>query len=40
MFIRILMAFAVIVHCDRMVGGQFEQGLAAMKSVAEAAAKK
>ena len=33
-------AFCLFMNMDKMVGGQFEQGLAAMKSVAEAAAKK
>jgi Polyketide cyclase / dehydrase and lipid transport len=28
-------AMGLIVNCDRMVGGQFEQGLAAMKSIVE-----
>ena len=32
-------AFGLFVNCDRMIGGQFEKGLAAMKSVAEAAVK-
>ena len=30
-------AMGLIMNCDKMVGGQFEQGLATMKSVAEAA---
>jgi hypothetical protein len=30
-------AFGLFVNCDDMVGGQFEKGLASMKSVAEAA---
>ena len=30
-------AFGLFVNCDTMVGGQFEQGLASMKSIAEAA---
>lgn len=30
-------AMGLIMNCDKMVGGQFEQGLAAMKSVVEAA---
>jgi hypothetical protein len=30
-------AFGLIVNCDKMVGGQFEKGLADMKTVAEAA---
>jgi hypothetical protein len=29
-------AMSLIMNCDKMVGGQFEQGLAAMKSVVEA----
>ena len=32
-------AFGLIMNCDKMVGGEFEKGLAAMKSVAEAAGK-
>ena len=32
-------AFALFVDCDKMLGGQFEKGLAQMKSVAETAAK-
>jgi uncharacterized protein YndB with AHSA1/START domain len=32
-------AFGLFMDCDKMVGGQFEKGLAAMKLVAEAAAK-
>jgi len=32
-------AFGLFVNCDKMVGGQFEQGLASMKVIAEAAAK-
>jgi hypothetical protein len=28
-------AFGLIMNCDKMVGGDFEKGLAAMKSVAE-----
>lgn len=31
-------AIGLIVNCDKMVGGQFEQGLAALKSVVEAEA--
>ena len=31
--------FGLIVNCDRMIGGDFEKGLAAMKSVVEAAGK-
>jgi hypothetical protein len=27
--------FGLIMNCDKMVGGQFEQGLAAMKAIAE-----
>jgi hypothetical protein len=30
-------AFGLFVDCDKMVGGDFEQGLANLKSVAEAA---
>ncbi len=30
-------AFSMFVDCDKMVGGQFEKGLAEMKSVSEAA---
>jgi hypothetical protein len=30
-------AMSLIMNCDKMVGGQFEQGLAAMKSVVETA---
>lgn len=30
-------AFGLIMNCDKMVGGDFEKGLAAMKSVAESA---
>jgi uncharacterized protein YndB with AHSA1/START domain len=33
-------AMSLFMDCDKMVGGQFEQGLAAMKSVAEAEANK
>jgi hypothetical protein len=33
-------AFGLFVNCDAMVGGQFEKGLAALKSVAESAAGK
>ena len=33
-------AVSLFMDCDAMVGGQFEKGLANMKSVAEAAAKK
>jgi hypothetical protein len=31
-------AFGLVMNCDKMVGGQFEQGLAQMSSVAKAAA--
>ena len=31
--------FGLIMGCDKMIGGQFEKGLAAIKSVAEAAGK-
>ncbi|SFK82650.1 SRPBCC family protein [Methylocapsa palsarum] len=30
-------AFGLVVDCDKMIGGQFEQGLASLKSVSEAA---
>ena len=33
-------AIGLFMNCDKMVGGQFEQGLAQMKSVAEAASGK
>jgi len=33
-------AFGLIVNCDKMIGGQFEKGLAELKSLAEAAAEK
>jgi hypothetical protein len=33
-------AVGLFINCDKMVGGQFEQGLAQMKSVAEAASGK
>ena len=33
-------AFGLFVNCDKMVGGQFEKGLADLKSLAEAAGKK
>ncbi len=29
-------AFGMLVNCDKMIGGQFEQGLASLKSVIEA----
>ena len=29
--------FGLVMNCDKMVGGDFEKGLAAMKSVAEGA---
>jgi hypothetical protein len=32
-------AFGLIMNCDRMIGGQFENGLADLKTVSEAAAK-
>jgi hypothetical protein len=32
-------AFGLFVNCDKMIGSQFEKGLADLKSVAEAAAK-
>lgn len=28
-------AFSLFMNCDKMIGGQFEQGLAAMKAIAE-----
>ena len=33
-------AFGLVVDCDKMIGGQFEKGLAQMKSLVEAAAGK
>ena len=33
-------AFGLIVNCDKMVGGEFEKGLAAMKTLVEGDAKK
>jgi hypothetical protein len=33
-------AFGLIVNCDKMIGDQFEKGLAQMKSLAEAATEK
>ena len=33
-------AFSLVVNCDKMVGGQFEKGLATMKSVVETSTKK
>ncbi len=33
-------AIGLVMNCDKMIGGQFEQGLAAMKRLAEAAAQK
>ena len=32
-------AFGLVVNCDKMVGGQFENGLASMKAIVEAAPK-
>jgi hypothetical protein len=32
-------AFGLFMDCDKMIGGDFEKGLAAMKSVTEAAGK-
>jgi len=32
--------FGLVVNCDKMIGGQFEKGLARMKSLAEAPVKK
>jgi hypothetical protein len=32
-------AFCLFMNMDKMAGGQFEKGLASMKSVAEAASK-
>jgi hypothetical protein len=29
-------AIGLVMNCEKMVGGQFEQGLAALKSVVEA----
>jgi hypothetical protein len=29
--------FLMVMNCDKMIGGQFEQGLAQMKSVSESA---
>ena len=33
-------AFGLFVNCDKMIGGDFEKGLAQMKSAAEATVKK
>jgi hypothetical protein len=33
-------AFSLFVDCDKMIGGEFEKGLASMKSAVEGAAKK
>jgi carbon monoxide dehydrogenase subunit G len=33
-------AFGLFVNCDRMIGGQFEKGLASMKSIVEGAMRK
>ena len=33
-------AFGLVVNCDKMIGGQFEKGLAQLKSLEEAAAEK
>ena len=33
-------AIGLVVNMDRFLGGEFEKGLASMKSVAEASAKK
>ena len=33
-------AFGLFMNCDKMVGGEFEKGLAEMKSLAEAAGNK
>ena len=33
-------AFGLVVNCDKMIGGQFEKGLAQLKLLAEAAAEK
>ena len=33
-------AFSLFVNCDQMIGGEFEKGLADLKSVAEATAKR
>jgi hypothetical protein len=32
--------FGLVVNCDKMIGGQFEKGLAQMKSLVEATADK
>jgi hypothetical protein len=32
-------AMSLVMDCDKMVGGQFEKGLASIKSIAEAPAK-
>ena len=32
-------AFGLVIDCDKMIGGQFEQGLANLKAVVEATAK-
>jgi hypothetical protein len=32
-------AFGLIMNCDKMVGGDFEKGLASLKSIAEVAGK-
>jgi hypothetical protein len=32
-------AMGLVINCDKMVGGDFERGLASLKSIAEAAAK-
>ena len=33
------MLFGLLINCDKMVGSQFEQGLSALKSIAESATK-
>ena len=33
-------AFGLVMNCDKMLGGQFEKGLAQMKSLAEAGAER
>jgi hypothetical protein len=32
-------AFGLFVNCDKLVGGDFEKGLASLKSIAETAVK-
>jgi hypothetical protein len=33
-------AFGLFVNCDKMIGGDFEKGLATLKPISEGAAKK